>query len=307
MPLQLPVLDDRRFDDLAAEGRALVPTFAPDWTNHNPSDPGIILLELFAYLTEMLVYRLDRITTADVAVFLNLLDGKQRDAGALAGTDVAAEVRGTIQALRTLDRAITADDFETLALEADPQRRVERTRCVPRRNLEVDTEREKAGHVSVIVLPTAAAQAELPALIAAVDQYMAPRVLLTTRHHVVAPFFVDVAVKVTVVPALDQTEVEEVAPRVQAAVRTFLDPHTGGEDGRGWPFGRNVFVSELYALVDRLPDVDHVTDVDLSQAPTPPERLLRQAPEEGGRQIGVAVRPHELVRAAAVVVELASS
>jgi len=119
VPLQLPVLDDRRFDDLAAEGRALVPTFAPDWTNHNPSDPGIILLELFAHLTEMLVYRLDRITTADVAVFLNLLDGKQRDAGALAGTDVAAEIRGTIQALRTLDRAIRETEQHGIACDLE--------------------------------------------------------------------------------------------------------------------------------------------------------------------------------------------
>jgi len=49
MPLTLPVLDDRSFDDLVAEARALIPALAPEWTNHNPSDPGITLIELFAW------------------------------------------------------------------------------------------------------------------------------------------------------------------------------------------------------------------------------------------------------------------
>ena len=121
MPLQLPVLDDRRFADLVSEGRGLIPIYAPEWTNHNPSDPGITLVELFAHISEMLIYRLDRVTTANIAAFLNLLDGKSRTALELQGKDVAAEIRATIQALRKLDRAVTAADFETLAREADPR------------------------------------------------------------------------------------------------------------------------------------------------------------------------------------------
>ena len=78
MPLPIPVLDDRRFADLFTEARSLIPTYAPEWTNHNPSDPGITLIELFAHLTEMLIYRLDRVTTANTVAFLNLLDGKTR-------------------------------------------------------------------------------------------------------------------------------------------------------------------------------------------------------------------------------------
>ena len=56
MPIQLPNLDNRQFTDLMEEALALIPTYAPEWTNHNPADPGITLLELFAYLTEMLIY-----------------------------------------------------------------------------------------------------------------------------------------------------------------------------------------------------------------------------------------------------------
>src|SRR5438270_9959145 len=75
MPLSLPNLDDRRYADLVEEARSLIPTYALEWTNHNPSDPGITLVELFAFLSEMLLYRLNRVTAANVLSFLKLLNG----------------------------------------------------------------------------------------------------------------------------------------------------------------------------------------------------------------------------------------
>ena len=73
MPIQLPNLDDRRYGDLFAEMRALIPRYAPEWTDHNESDPGIMLLELFAWLTEALIYRINRIPGASEVRFLELL------------------------------------------------------------------------------------------------------------------------------------------------------------------------------------------------------------------------------------------
>src|ERR1044071_2439456 len=74
MPITLPNLDDRRYADLVEEARSLIPTYAPEWTDHNESDPGITLIELFAYLSEMLIYRLNRVTDANRYAFLKLLD-----------------------------------------------------------------------------------------------------------------------------------------------------------------------------------------------------------------------------------------
>jgi hypothetical protein len=71
----MPELDDRRYDDLVQEGLSLLPVVAPGWTNHNPSDPGITLIELLAYFAEMLVYRLGRVTPASRLQFLKLLKG----------------------------------------------------------------------------------------------------------------------------------------------------------------------------------------------------------------------------------------
>lgn len=292
MPLQIPVLDDRRFADLVDEARSLIPTYAPAWTNHNPSDPGITLIEMFAHISEMLMYRLDRVTTANVVAFLNLLDGGSRGAGDFEGQSeaLAAEIRETILALRTLARAVSLGDFELLALEADPAGRVERARAVARRNLVIDLARDKPGHVSVIVLPAAGAEAQLDTLLAAVKAYLDPRVLLTTRVHVVGPFFVDVNVKATVVPLPDQLGAN-VKQAVVSAVLEFLDPHRGGGDGAGWRFGRDVFASELYALIDRLPQVDYVSSLTLTA--TPAGRVLSRS---NGKLVGVSLQPHELVR-----------
>jgi hypothetical protein len=292
MPLQIPVLDDRRFADLVDEARSLIPTYAPAWTNHNPSDPGITLVEVFAHLAEMLMYRLDRVTTANVVAFLNLLDGKTRHAEDFDGkSDVlAAEIRATVLDLRKLDRAVSLADFEQLALEADPQGRVERARAVSRRNLLIDLARDKPGHVSIIILPVAGAEPQTAALQQIVHDYLEPRLLLTTRANVSGPFFVDVSITVSVVPLPDQPETD-VTQAVVDAVAAFLDPHRGGVDGAGWPFGRDLFASELYAVIDRLPQVDYVSSLKLD--PVPASRLMVRT---NGKLIGVSLQPHELVR-----------
>lgn len=61
MALPIPNLDDRSFADLINEAKSLIPIYNKEWTNHNPSDPGITLLELFAWLCEMVIYRINQI------------------------------------------------------------------------------------------------------------------------------------------------------------------------------------------------------------------------------------------------------
>lgn len=70
MPLPLPNLDDRRWEDLVEEGRALIPLYGPDWTDHNLHDPGITIMELLAWVTEMDIYWLNRVPDAHRRKFL---------------------------------------------------------------------------------------------------------------------------------------------------------------------------------------------------------------------------------------------
>ncbi len=72
MALPMPNLDDRRWADLVEEGRALLPVYAPDWTDHNDSDPGITFIELLAWIAEMDVYRVNLIPERHRRKFLAL-------------------------------------------------------------------------------------------------------------------------------------------------------------------------------------------------------------------------------------------
>src|SRR3989442_13059711 len=76
MPLPVPNLDDRNFDQLAAEARALIPRNLPVWTDYNASDPGITLLELFAFLIVAAVYQINRVPERSLKRFGQLVGVK---------------------------------------------------------------------------------------------------------------------------------------------------------------------------------------------------------------------------------------
>jgi predicted phage baseplate assembly protein len=66
-------LDDRTFQDLVSEARTRIAQSCPEWTEHNVSDPGITLIELFAWMTELTIYRLNRIPDKLHVALLDLL------------------------------------------------------------------------------------------------------------------------------------------------------------------------------------------------------------------------------------------
>jgi hypothetical protein len=71
--IPVPVLDDRSFDQLVSEAQARIPVHTPEWSNLNLSDPGMTLIDLFAFLTENLLYRSNRIPEANRLKFLSML------------------------------------------------------------------------------------------------------------------------------------------------------------------------------------------------------------------------------------------
>lgn len=73
MPLPTPILDDRSFEQIFQELRAKIAVFNPAWTDHNDSDPGITLLQLFSFLGENLLFRFNQIPEATKLAFLKLL------------------------------------------------------------------------------------------------------------------------------------------------------------------------------------------------------------------------------------------
>jgi predicted phage baseplate assembly protein len=82
--MSLPVtnLDDRTFQDIVDEAKRMIPQLCPEWTNHNLSDPGVALIELFAWMTEMSIYRLNQVPDVFYTHMLNLLGFSQYPASA---------------------------------------------------------------------------------------------------------------------------------------------------------------------------------------------------------------------------------
>lgn len=73
MTLAAPNLDDRRFQELVDEAKRMVQKRCPEWSDHNVSDPGVTLIETFAYMVDQLLYRLNRVPDRMYLEFLNLL------------------------------------------------------------------------------------------------------------------------------------------------------------------------------------------------------------------------------------------
>jgi predicted phage baseplate assembly protein len=80
MPTPNPILDDRSYQQLRDELVRRIPVYTPEWTDHNASDPGITLIELFSFLGENLLFRFNQIPEAAKLAFLRLLQVPLRPA-----------------------------------------------------------------------------------------------------------------------------------------------------------------------------------------------------------------------------------
>jgi hypothetical protein len=70
---KLDNLDDLHFQQLVDEARRRIPLYCSDWTDFNLSDPGITLVELFAWMTELLAYRINQVPEKNYVKFLEML------------------------------------------------------------------------------------------------------------------------------------------------------------------------------------------------------------------------------------------
>jgi len=117
MPLGLAPADNRSFASLVAEARSRLPRLARGWTDYNAHDPGITLIELFAELTEIDLYRLSRVTQAERRAFARWF-GVEAEGPTVAETVVAFEPRASSTAPIALDgdREITGETGAVLFL-----------------------------------------------------------------------------------------------------------------------------------------------------------------------------------------------
>ncbi|APR87708.1 hypothetical protein A7982_13057 [Minicystis rosea] len=307
MPIPLPNLDDKTYAELVDEARTSIPRHYPQWTDHNPSDPGMTLVELLAWLTEMVLYRTNRIPEATRRTFLKLLDG----AAPPQGQPIDTAIRATLQGLRERWRAITADDYEYLlasqwpsspeAAALAPEARIMRRFLCAAQPL---------GDIDLIVLPDIGVGATpwlapSAALAAAVRAFFDPRRTITTRVHVRGPTYVPASIHATLhlADAMVPRDVRDahgnvIAKGVESYARealvAYFHPWSGGAEGKGWPLGRDLAISEIYALLDPIARVDFVSNVTIT-LPVPSDQAAR-AVKEGSTTVAIRLDAYELPR-----------
>lgn len=187
------------------------------------------------------------------------------------------------QYLRTRQRAVTADDFEYLAEQV---KFVARARCLAPGAQPGQPGDIAPGHVSVLVLPESRNEdiqvvpeelllsAELRS---AVMAQLSERCVIGTQLDVRAPEYIWVSVKAKLQARVrnDATILNEIQRSAEAALYRYLNPYIGGPHGKGWPFGRHLHISEIYGLLQGVPQIEFVEDVQI---------LVREPGRSGGGQ-----------------------
>lgn len=124
-----PTIDARSYQEILNEALARIPVHNPEWTNHNDSDPGVTLLQLFSFMAESLLYRVNLVPERNRLKFLRLLGIPLQAAQAAQGLVTFSNPRGALRVeLLAPDLELTAgsvpfrvrDAVDVLPIEAAP-------------------------------------------------------------------------------------------------------------------------------------------------------------------------------------------
>ncbi|MGW0363047.1 putative baseplate assembly protein [Streptomyces sp. NPDC002990] len=206
--------------------------------------------------------------------YIARVENREAARGGVDGETVEeARLRAPI-ALRAQERAVTARDYEELTRRAAPE--AARIQCLAA-GAEAPADAGAVGEnaVRVLVVPQAVTdrggrlrfEQLVPGdeLLARITGFLDERRPLGTRLAVGPPFYQGVTVVATV-HSYRAATADRVREEALDALYRYLDPLTGGSDGRGWPFGRSLRSGEVFAALQRVPGVELVDEVLLHPA-----------------------------------------
>lgn len=111
MTALVPNLDDRSYDELREEAIKMISKYFPEWTDHNPSDPGITLIELFVFLAEASIYSINftpEKMLENFGKFFGVVRGQ--------GESIEEVLRKAVENEQGISRAVNESDYEKLIL-----------------------------------------------------------------------------------------------------------------------------------------------------------------------------------------------
>jgi hypothetical protein len=153
------------------------------------------------------------------------------------------------------DRAVTQEDFERIASEVSAA--IARSKCVLKNN-----------RLIIIVIPQETGDKPIPSrtLIKMVKNRILERRLNTLspgKIMVQGPRYVEVGIEVDIFPVSMDIAVS-LERELLRKLKEFLHPLYGGPEKKGWDFGRDLHVSDVYALLESIEGVDHAANLKLN-------------------------------------------
>jgi predicted phage baseplate assembly protein len=164
------------------------------------------------------------------------------------------------QSIKSRCRAVTADDFEVLAMQAAT---IQRAKALPLFHPGFPGVKVP-GVVTVIVVPDGDGPSPVPSegTLRTVCAYLEQRRLLTTELYVISPQYQCVEIHAEIV-ANDNADLAEVKKGVEQTLKEYFHPLKGGEDGHGWPFGGTIYYSRVSHRVFTVPGVQSITTLTI--------------------------------------------
>jgi predicted phage baseplate assembly protein len=175
--------------------------------------------------------------------------------------------------LRHRDRAVTAEDFADLVL-GTPGVKIQRAYALARTSVStqiVNNEKKYTlvtgtpGAVTIVILPENKEDRPQPSedQLQMVSQYLNHHRLITTELYVIGPQYLKLDKLEAEIFVSRQADLKSVQEKIQAALLTYFHPLKGGLDGKGWPFGRDVYFGEVYRQILAVQHVTRIQCLDI--------------------------------------------
>ncbi len=167
------------------------------------------------------------------------------------------------QTLRHRGRALSPRDYETMAKEASPAVAV--ARAIPTTNANGN---KRPGWVTVLIIPQSQEPRPQPSfglreqVRKFIEAHAPADLAAASQIYITGPEYFPIDVEATIVP-IDPAEAGVVEGRAREALENFFHPLQGGPEGSGWELGRDVFLSDVAAVLERVDGVDYVKELTL--------------------------------------------
>ena len=292
MPIQVPNLDDRNYDQLVKETDVLIARYFPEYVDMYITDPAVAINELFCYLFDLTMYQLNRVTPDARSNFAALLG-----IDPVYGRPPEEALRLALAKLSRMNRAVTPGDIEAVLIaeygdnhaesKTTPQPPKPKLLCgfVERAWVRAGKSASEPLCVSVVQSNTATStENKREEDLRTLYRFLRAHSPIGTQYLLNHAPVLQICVSAEIVKRQDSTiNSDNLVKDIGNKLEGYIHPLHGGDDGVGWPFDTALSRGDIFKLIEGMPGVDHVRSLYIKEAGTALySDVDTLAPKEGG-------------------------